>query len=33
VGFMGHSRIYERIWGSTSQSLTRLSPCSVLVAK
>lgn len=33
IGFMGHSRIYERIWGSTSQTLTRLSPCSVLVAK
>jgi nucleotide-binding universal stress UspA family protein len=33
VGFMGHSRIYERIWGSTSQTLTRLAPCSVLVAK
>jgi len=33
VGFMGHSRIFERIWGSTSQNLTRLAPCSVLVAK
>jgi nucleotide-binding universal stress UspA family protein len=33
VGFMGHSRIFERIWGSTSQTLTRLAPCSVLVAK
>jgi nucleotide-binding universal stress UspA family protein len=33
IGFMGHSRIFERIWGSTSQTLTRLSPCSVLVAK
>jgi nucleotide-binding universal stress UspA family protein len=33
VGFMGHSRIFERVWGSTSQSLTRLAPCSVLVAK
>ena len=33
LGFMGHSRIYERIWGSTSQTLTRLSPCSVLVVK
>jgi nucleotide-binding universal stress UspA family protein len=33
VGFMGHSRIFDRIWGSTSQNLTRLSPCSVLVAK
>ena len=33
VGFMGHSRIFERIWGSTSQTLTRIAPCSVLVVK
>jgi nucleotide-binding universal stress UspA family protein len=33
IGFMGHSRIFERVWGSTSQTLTRLVPCSVLVAK
>ncbi len=33
VGFMGHSRIYERIWGGTSRTITRLAPCSVLVAK
>lgn len=33
LGFMGHSRIFTRIWGSTSQTLTRLAPCSVLVAK
>jgi len=33
VGFMGHSRIFERVWGSTSQTLTRLAPCSVLVVK
>ena len=33
IGFMGHSRIFERVWGSTSQSLTRLAPCSVLVVK
>ena len=33
LGFMGHSRIFERVWGSTSQNLTRLAPCSVLVAK
>jgi len=33
LGFMGHSRIFERVWGSTSQTLTRLAPCSVLVAK
>lgn len=33
IGFMGHSRIFERIWGGTSQNLTRLTPCSVLVVK
>ena len=33
VGFMGHSRIFERVWGSTSQTLTRLVGCSVLVVK
>lgn len=33
IGFMGHSRIYERIWGGTSQNLTRLASCPVLVVK
>ncbi len=33
IGFMGHSAVFGRIWGSTSQNLTRLSPCSVLVVK
>jgi nucleotide-binding universal stress UspA family protein len=33
VGFMGHSRIFDRVWGSTSQTLTRLAPCAVLVVK
>lgn len=33
IGFMGHSRIFDRIWGSTSQTLTRLAPCSVLLVK
>ncbi|MBI3994631.1 MAG: universal stress protein [Nitrospirae bacterium] len=33
IGFMGHSKIFGRIWGSTSQNLTRLSPCTVLVVK
>jgi len=33
IGFMGHSRVFERIWGGTSQNLTRSSPCSVLVVK
>jgi len=33
VGFMGHSALYERVMGSTCQSLVRLTPCSVLVVK
>jgi nucleotide-binding universal stress UspA family protein len=33
VGFTGHSRIYEHLWGGTSQNLTLLAPCSVLVVK
>jgi nucleotide-binding universal stress UspA family protein len=33
IGFMGHSRVYEKVWGSTSQNLTRLSPCSVVIVK
>lgn len=33
LGFMGHSAVFGRIWGSTSQNLTRLAPCSVLVVK
>ena len=33
VGFMGHSKVFGRIWGSTSQNLAKLSPCTVLVVK
>jgi nucleotide-binding universal stress UspA family protein len=33
IGFAGHSRIYEHIWGGTSHNLTSLAPCSVLVVK
>ena len=33
VGFTGHSKIYDHIWGRTSQNLTRLAPCTVLVVK
>jgi len=33
LGFMGHSKVFGRIWGGTSQNLTKLSPCSVLVVK
>jgi nucleotide-binding universal stress UspA family protein len=33
IGFMGHSSLYNRIWGSTSQNLTRLSPCTVMIVK
>jgi nucleotide-binding universal stress UspA family protein len=33
VGFMGHSALYDRVMGSTCQTLMRLAPCSVLVVK
>jgi nucleotide-binding universal stress UspA family protein len=33
IGFMGHSAIYDRVMGSTCQTLVRLAPCSVLVVK
>jgi nucleotide-binding universal stress UspA family protein len=33
VGFTGHSRIYDQIWGGTSQNLPRFAPCSVLIVK
>lgn len=33
IGYHGHSRIFERTMGSTAQSLVRLAPCPVLVAK
>ena len=32
VGFMGHSQLYERIIGGTTDRLVRL-PCAVLVVK
>lgn len=33
IGFMGNSAIYERVMGSTCQTLVRMAPCSVLVVK
>ena len=33
VGFMGHSALYERIFGGTADRLVRLAPCPVLVVK
>lgn len=33
IGFMGHSKIYDRVWGSTSQNITRLVPCTVMIVK
>ncbi len=33
IGFMGHSKIFGRVWGSTSQNLTKLAPCTVVVVK
>lgn len=33
VGFMGHSALYSRIIGSTTDRLVDLAPCAVLVVK
>jgi nucleotide-binding universal stress UspA family protein len=33
IGYQGHSAIFGRIMGSTAQSIVRLAPCSVLLAK
>ena len=33
IGFMGHSAVYDRVMGSTCQSLVRLVSCTVLVVK
>ena len=33
VGFMGHSQLYERVIGGTTDRLVRLAPCTVLVVK
>jgi nucleotide-binding universal stress UspA family protein len=33
IGYHGHSVIFGRIMGSTAQSIVRLAPCSVLLAK
>lgn len=33
VGFVGHSNVFGRVMGSTTQNLSRLSPCNVLIVK
>ncbi len=33
VGFMGHSALYNRIIGSTTDRLVELAPCTVMVVK
>lgn len=33
VGFMGHSAIYSRLIGGTTDRLVELAPCAVLVVK
>lgn len=33
VGFTGHSNIFGRIMGGTTQNLSRLSPCTVMIVK
>jgi nucleotide-binding universal stress UspA family protein len=33
IGYMGHSAIYNRLIGSTTDRLVELAPCAVLVVK
>ena len=33
IGFMGHSKLYDRVMGSTCQGLVRLAGCAVLVVR
>lgn len=33
IGFTGHSRIYEHLWGGTAHNLTSTVRCHVLVVK
>jgi nucleotide-binding universal stress UspA family protein len=33
VGFMGHTRLYQQMIGSTTERLVRLASCAVLVVK
>ena len=33
IGFAGHSNIWGRVMGSTTQNLSRLAPCSVMIVK
>jgi nucleotide-binding universal stress UspA family protein len=33
IGFMGNSALYDRVMGSTCQTLVRMAPCSVMVIK
>ena len=33
IGYMGHSALYNRIIGSTTDRLVELAPCTVLVVK
>jgi nucleotide-binding universal stress UspA family protein len=33
IGFTGHSKVYEHIWGGTAHNLTSTVSCNVLVVK
>jgi nucleotide-binding universal stress UspA family protein len=33
IGYHGHSRIYDHLWGGTSQNLARMAHCSILIVK
>jgi nucleotide-binding universal stress UspA family protein len=33
IGFTGHSKVYEHLWGGKAHNLTSTAPCNVLVVK
>jgi nucleotide-binding universal stress UspA family protein len=33
IGFVGHSNIWGRVMGSTTQNISRLAPCTVMIVK
>ena len=33
IGYHGHSQVYARLWGGSSQNLARMAHCSVLIVK
>ena len=33
IGYHGHSHVYARLWGGSSQNLARMAHCNVLIVK